>query len=125
MPRPRLPRLHYTLPGLTGAFLFALVSLTPSLLPRAALFQGFVTGISAAIGYGLGVLIAWLWRAFANRETVPTKRWHWQALGAVALVGIFVASAFSTHEQDEIRELMGTGQASAWPGRIRRRGKRR
>ncbi len=114
MPRLSLPRLQYTLPGLTGAFLFALVSLTPSLLPRAALFQGFVTGISAAIGYGLGVLLAWLWRAFANREIAPTKKWHWRTLGAVALVGIAVASAFSTREQNEIRELMGTGQASAW-----------
>lgn len=33
-------------------------SLTPSLLPRTALFQGVVTGVSTAAWYGLGALLA-------------------------------------------------------------------
>ena len=39
-----------------GALFFCL-SLTPSLLPRDWLFQGLIGGVSAAFGYGLGVLI--------------------------------------------------------------------
>ncbi len=114
MPRLKMPRFQYTLPGLVGAFAFAAMSLMPSLLPRPALFQGAVAGISAAIGYGIGVLIAWLWRAFANRDTIPTKTWHWRALGGTAAAGIAIASAISTGEQNQIRELMGQGPASTW-----------
>jgi uncharacterized membrane protein len=39
-----------------GAVFFCL-SLTPSLLPRDWLFQGLISGVNAAFGYGLGVLI--------------------------------------------------------------------
>ena len=46
----------YTLPGCWGALFFACLSFTPSLLPRSGLVQGLVCGITAAIGYGLGVL---------------------------------------------------------------------
>lgn len=67
---PRHPRRHrlahrvlhplpgLTLPGAWGAVLFAAVSFTPSLLPRSGTVQGVVCGISAAIGYGLGVAAA-------------------------------------------------------------------
>ena len=51
---------RYTLPGSWGALLFACLAFTPSLLPRSGPFQGFVSGLSAAIGYGLGCLGAWL-----------------------------------------------------------------
>ena len=50
-----LLRLRFTGVGV-GALFFCL-SLTPSLLPRTWLFQGLISGINAAIGYGLGVLI--------------------------------------------------------------------
>ena len=37
------------------ALAFACLAFTPSLLPRSALLQGVVCGITAAIGYGVGV----------------------------------------------------------------------
>ena len=43
------------LPGVWGALLLAWASFTPSLLPRGPITQGIVGGISAAIGYGLGL----------------------------------------------------------------------
>ena len=55
--------LYVTLPGCWGALIFACLSFTPSLLPRGGIAQGLVWGITAAIGYGLGVLAAWIWRA--------------------------------------------------------------
>src|SRR4051795_2030920 len=58
--------LHFTLPGSYGAVLFAAMSFTPSLLPRGGFVQGLICGITAAIGYGLGVLAAWLWRALSR-----------------------------------------------------------
>ncbi|MFI5999692.1 alpha/beta-hydrolase N-terminal domain-containing protein [Streptomyces sp. NPDC051366] len=71
-PAPRKHRWlpHLTLPGCWGALLLACLSFTPSLLPRGGVLQGLICGISAAIGYGLGVVAAYVWRAFADREVL-------------------------------------------------------
>ena len=69
--------LSVTLPGCWGALLGGCLSFTPSLLPRDGLIQGLVWGITAAIGYGLGVLAAWIWRAFADRDARQPRRWAW------------------------------------------------
>lgn len=42
--------------------------MTPSLLPRGALFQGLVSGASGAAGYGLGLLLVWLVRYMRSVE---------------------------------------------------------
>jgi uncharacterized membrane protein len=63
-PAPRWWSL--SLPGSWGALLLVCASLTPSLLPRSGVAQGVVSGISAAMGYGLGVLAAAVWRALAD-----------------------------------------------------------
>src|ERR671939_1578640 len=52
-----LPRYPWS--GTVGALLLGCASLTPSLLPRGWLLQGLIAGITAAIGYGLGVTVAW------------------------------------------------------------------
>ena len=49
-------------PGLLLATLFFAASLTPSLVPRSYELQGFLSGLSLAAGYGLGVFGRWLWR---------------------------------------------------------------
>jgi uncharacterized membrane protein len=59
---------RYSLAGVTGALLFACVSFTPSLVPRAWYVQGVVAGISAAFGYGLAVFLAWLVHAIVGRQ---------------------------------------------------------
>jgi uncharacterized membrane protein len=61
------------LPGCWGALIAGCLSFTPSLLPRTGIIQGIVWGITAAIGYGLGVLAACIWRAFADREPEPPR----------------------------------------------------
>jgi uncharacterized membrane protein len=108
-PEPRKPRklLYVTLPGCWGALIFACLSFTPSLLPRGGIVQGLVWGITAAIGYGLGVLAAWVWRAFADRDPRRPRRWAWGTFfitGGVLLVAAFVAGQYWQHE---IRKLMG------------------
>ncbi|WP_052862886.1 alpha/beta hydrolase [Streptomyces niger] len=99
--------MSLTLPGCWGALLFACLSFTPSLLPRGGILQGLICGINAALGYGAGVLAAWLWRAFADREPRPARRKSWTVflLGAVFLFGLFFG--FGQYWQHQIRQLMG------------------
>ncbi len=99
--------LHFTLPGSYGAVLFAALSFTPSLLPRGGFIQGLVCGITAAIGYGLGVLAAWLWRAFADREPRRPKPSSWRTFFIASGLLLVVAFALGQYWQHEIRSLMG------------------
>lgn len=57
-----LVRLDFV--GIAFGALFFCLSLTPSLLPRDWLFQGLIGGLSAAIGYGIGVFTGKMVRRF-------------------------------------------------------------
>lgn len=66
-----------------------------------------IAGIAAAIGYGLGVLAASIWRAFADREPRRPGRRAWQVY-VVSFVVLFAAAfALGQYWQYEIRRLMG------------------
>jgi len=57
--------------GVAFGALFFCLSLTPSLVPRDWLFQGLIGGMTAAFGYGLGVLVGRL----AYRLVLRGARW--------------------------------------------------
>ena len=99
--------LHVTLPGCWGALIFACLSFTPSLLPRGGIVQGLVWGITAAIGYGLGVLAAWIWRAFTDRDPRQPRGWAWRTFVISAAVLLVAAFGLGQYWQYEIRKLMG------------------
>lgn len=101
-------RCRYTLPGLAVAVVFACLAFTPSLLPRPAAFQGAVTGIDAAIGYGLGVLGAWVWREFADRDPRTPSRRSWTILAAVAGAGLLVSLVLGQVWQRRAHRLVST-----------------
>ncbi|MFD7710661.1 alpha/beta hydrolase [Streptomyces sp. NPDC059786] len=113
-PPKRRRLLFLTLPGCWGALVLACLSFTPSLLPRGGLLQGLVCGITAAIGYGLGVLAAWVGRAFADREPRPAERRSW--LGFLVAAGVLfgVSFGFGQYWQYEIRRLMGVDDYDVW-----------
>lgn len=106
---PGKPRklLYVTLPGCWGALIAGCLSFTPSLLPRGGVIQGVVFGITAAIGYGLGVLAASIWRAFADREPRRPRRWAWLTFLISAGVLYLAGFALGQYWQYEIRKLMG------------------
>ncbi|MEU5840700.1 alpha/beta hydrolase [Rhodococcus sp. NPDC047139] len=111
--RPRTPRrrsLHLALPGCWGAVLFACLSFTPSLLPRGGLLQGMICGITAAIGYGLGVLLAFVWRAFADRPPRSARLVSWRIFGICAVILFGVFFGLGQYWQHEIRALMGVSE---------------
>ena len=64
-----MTRWRYEFGGLAVAIIFFCLSLTPSLLPREWLFQGVISGLLTAIGYGLGVLVVWLGEQLSGRRT--------------------------------------------------------
>jgi uncharacterized membrane protein len=108
-PEPGKPRrlLYVTLPGCWGALVVGCLSFTPSLLPRGGVVQGVIWGITAAIGYGLGVLVAWIWRAFADREPRRPRRRSWLVFFISAAVLVVVSFGLGQYWQYQIRKLMG------------------
>jgi uncharacterized membrane protein len=100
-------RFRYTPPGAWVALAFACLAFTPSLLPRSALLQGVVCGISAAIGYGVGVAGAWVWRAFADRDPRPVRPGAWRVFAISAAVLLIIAIVLGQWWQAQLRDLMG------------------
>ncbi|WP_446224188.1 alpha/beta hydrolase [Nocardia sp. IBHARD005] len=99
--------------GLVLATLFFGLSVTPSLVPRDWLFQGLISGINAAIGYGLGCVLEWVFRRWVRARLPipsPSDRLRY-AIKATVLVGCALVAAVmlvqSARWQREITSLMG------------------
>lgn len=93
-------------------------SLVPSLLPRAPWLQGLASGVTVAVGYGLGAATHAIWRYLQ----VPglTGRARSVALGVVVGIGllvVFVSAWKFVGWQNDIRGLMGMEPTSPtiWP----------
>jgi uncharacterized membrane protein len=103
----RRRRFRYALPGAWVALVFACLAFSPSLLPRGAVLQGIVCGIGAAIGYGLGVAGAWVWRAFADRDPRSPRPGAWRVFAISAPLALVIAVALGQWWQAQVRDLMG------------------
>ncbi|MBK5928618.1 alpha/beta hydrolase [Rhodobaculum claviforme] len=93
--------------GLVLGTLFLAASLTPSLVPRGAVVQGLLSGVSLAAGYGIGVLLRAGWMALQ----LPTPAGRLRSLGMVAMVaacGVVIAVAVwrAGVWQNRLRALM-------------------
>lgn len=95
-----------------GALAAGWLSLTPSLLPRDAVFQGLLAAVSALLGYGLFAAIAWVLHAFGLRVTEERERLLWRVLAVVAVVGTGLMMWLGHTWQQEQRESIGMPQAS-------------
>lgn len=99
------PRLCNT--GLVFGTLFFLASLTPSLTPRATAAQAVLSGLCLAAGYGIGVLLRWLWSylelPLPRNANAPSLR-----KAVIALCAIVFAFALwrGQHWENIVRELM-------------------
>ncbi|MGF2952405.1 alpha/beta hydrolase [Mycobacterium sp. THU-M116] len=99
---------HYTFTGTTVGLIFVWFSMTPSLLPRSAPFQGLVSGISGAIGYGIGVFAVWLVGYMRDLDSSPpAPRWAWMLLIPIGAVGMVIMAIRFHVWQDDVRDLMG------------------
>src|SRR5271163_595561 len=99
---------HYTFFGSAVGLIFIWFSMTPSLLPRGALFQGLVSGCSGASGYGLGVFAVWLFHYMRMKDhSPPPPRWAWKVLIPIGVVGMVLMAIWFHVWQDHVRDLMG------------------
>lgn len=94
--------------GLVGALVGFEASLTPSLLPRPWLFMGVIAGISAAVGYGVGVFVAWAVRRLLKRSPSDrTRRLAWRTLAVLGPLVFVVAMVAGARWQNQVRDLVG------------------
>ena len=108
-------RLGHT--GLVFAALFFFASLTPSLTPRAAAAQAALSGLCLAAGYGLGVLLRWLWGYLElPMADVAGNRRRRRIVFACCAVIAAIALWRSQHWENVVRALMHLDPAG--PGRI-------
>ncbi len=106
---------HYSLPGAWVALIFACLAFTPSLVPRPGPFQGVVCAITAAIGYGLGVTGAFVWREFADRPARKPRALSWRVFLIVALVALTVSYFLGEHWQRSLRASMNAAPEDLLP----------
>lgn len=99
-------KLNFT--GLLLGFLLYCFALTPSLLPRPAIFEGIIAGICFALGYGLGVLLSWAMRRIVRKEASERiKRMSWRIALAFVTLAAIAYSIQATAWQNEVRQLIG------------------
>jgi uncharacterized membrane protein len=99
--------LYVTLPGCWGALIFSCLSFTPSLLPRTGVIQGLLWGITAAIGYGVAVALASIWRAFADRDARVARHRSWLIFFIAGGVALAVMFGLGQYWQYLLRDRMG------------------
>lgn len=101
------PWWSLNLGGIIAGTVPAYLSLTPSLLPRPALLQGVVTGLSFLIGYAVGVALWTLARHFITWRATPAQRrgvWIAVIVALVLIVSGLGATALAW--QNEVRALV-------------------
>ena len=105
--RAYLQKFNYI--GIVFAVIFYCFSMLPSLLPRPALYQGIISGISILIGYAIGVGISSLSRWLLQRElvTVNVKNIAWRVLIISGLLLVFVFALMGGRWQDQVHQLVG------------------
>ncbi|MHC9046221.1 alpha/beta hydrolase [Microbacterium saperdae] len=107
--RPHPPRRWWHLDpgGALGGLGFAVLSVTPSLLPRTALFQGVVTAVAFAVGYLLGVAVWRVLRGLIRRRPGPAlHRVLWITYAAIWLAAAAALSVLALSWQNEVRALV-------------------
>lgn len=97
-----------------GTVLLLWASLTPSLMPRTALFQALLTALCMLAGYGAGALAGWLVRSCGGRLTGRARVIAWRVLAVVAGVGTLIVLGLSLRWENQVRDLVAVERVSGW-----------
>lgn len=111
---PRVLSPSFSGTGVTMALAFFSLSLHPSLLPRPALFQGVVSGVSLMLGYGVGTLGQWLWEylQIPKPPAGRTRTLVWAVATGLVFVVLTVPAVWRhVGWQNEVRDIFGMPSA--------------
>ncbi|MDQ1901544.1 alpha/beta-hydrolase family protein [Paracoccus sp. WLY502] len=94
--------------GLVLGALFMAASLTPSLIPRGEGVQGALAGVCFAAGYGVAVLLRWIWVTL-DLPLIEGRRGWWLLCASAAIAALIVGWFLwrATGWQNGIRAAMG------------------
>ena len=95
--------------GLVFALFFLCASMAPSLIPRAWLFQGLLTGLSMVGGYAIGASIGATvrWLGFTTPWSQKVSKILWWILLGTAVISIPLFTTLGAKWQTELRLLFG------------------
>lgn len=99
--------------GSIGAVLLFCLSLTPSLLPRHWLLQAVVSGITMAIGYGIGAAIGALAHRIWRRLPAASSRAWWSLAGTGGVLAAMFLALGEAWQRD-VRALVGADLDTGW-----------
>ncbi|HEY7272649.1 MAG TPA: alpha/beta-hydrolase family protein [Actinoplanes sp.] len=105
--RPRVVRRAFSATGVGVAVGFFCLSLTPSLLPRAWFLQGAVSGITAAMGYGVGATIGAAARRLFPGHLPGATVGAWRVVLVAGPVFVALSLSMSTRWQRDLRRRLG------------------
>ena len=114
----KVVELSFSGVGLTVAGFFFSLSLLPSLLPRGAVIQGVVSGVTVLIGYGVGAGAQALWEYLGIPVITGRAR---RILVPVIVALVMLSAALAVWRlvgwQNQIRSLYGMEPTSptVWP----------
>lgn len=99
--------------GIIFAIAMLCMSVLPSLLPRPWLIQGFISGLSLAIGYGIGLGISAIIRWMFQREiSINVKNKFWKIIRVLAPIFIVLFILLGLTWQNDVNELVGADKIS-------------
>jgi uncharacterized membrane protein len=104
----RVTELRFSGSGLVTGLFFLTISLLPSLLPRDAVVQGVISGVSLLVGYGIGTALSSLYRYLRFPEVPHTV----QSVLLTLTVGVVLVLAVlavwkQVGWQNDLRRLYG------------------
>lgn len=113
--RKRLRRqLRAPFAATAGTVVLLWASLTPSLMPRTALFQALLTALCMLAGYGAGALAGWLVRSCGGRLAGRARVIAWRVLAGVAGVGTLIVLGLSLRWENEVRDRVEVDRVGFW-----------
>jgi uncharacterized membrane protein len=101
-----------------GAAVGAFVSVAPSLIPRAALIQGLLMGVCAAIGYGIGTSVGWLIRRIRKRSEWAADHRTRIVVGLMVAMVLAMAWGAGVRWQSALADISGVPAPHRWWGPI-------
>jgi uncharacterized membrane protein len=114
-PWERLRPGRLSIAGAVLGLAFALMSVTPSFVPRGWTMQAVLVALCALSGYAIGAFLGWAYRTLRLPDLPPgARRLTWLVISVVAVLGLPVAAWFGRAWQLDQREAFGMEPTVPW-----------